>query len=108
MSRVYNELSAVVVTVEPLDGTGAAYLPTTARYRLDDCNTKQALVGWTTLTPATEMQISIPGSANDIKDTTLNKPEQKILTVNTDLDLATQQYSEYFYGVKNLSFAQES
>ena len=108
MSRTHNELSAVVVTIEPLDDGGDPFTPTTLRYRLDDCATKKTLGAWTAITPSTSVQVTIPGSANAIQDNTLNKPEVKILTVNADLDLDTQSYSQYSYRVKNLNFAQLS
>lgn len=107
MSRTHNELSQVTVTVNPIDTAGAAYTPTTARYRIDDCLTGKELVAWTTIdTPSTSMQISIPGSVNAIINSDRSTPESKILTVNTDNGLTTQQYSEYVYRVKDLKFAQ--
>jgi len=106
VSRTYNELSAVVITVEPLDPSGAAFTPTTARYRLDDCRTEKQLIPWTDLVVAESMLIDIPGSVNEIQDDTLNKPEEKLLTVNTDNGLETQQYEQYLYRVRNLGFAQ--
>lgn len=108
MSRTFNELTAVVVTIEPLNSAGVAFTPTTMRYRLDDCRTETNLVGWTSLTPSTSVTVTIPGSANSIQDNSLNKPEVKILTVNSDLGLDTQQYSQYSYRVENLNFAQAS
>lgn len=108
MSRTHNELSAVVVTIEPLDSAGDPYTPTTLRYRVDDCGTEKSLIGWTALTPATSVQVTIPGSTNSIQDNSLNKPEVKIVTVNADNGLDTQNYSQYSYRVKNLNFAQAS
>lgn len=108
MSRTHNELSAVVVTIEPLDTAGDPFTPTTLRYRLDDCATEKSLIGWTSLTPGTSVQVTLPGSVNSIQDNSLNKPEVKILTVNADLGLDTQSYSQYKYRVQNLNFAQAS
>lgn len=106
MAKIYNELSEVVVTVEPIDTAGDSYTPTTARYRLDDCLTEEELVPWTTIdTPSTSMQIVIPGDINAIIGNRRN-PEAKILTVNTDLGLATQTFEEYEYRVRDLKFAQ--
>ena len=34
--RIHNELSAVIITARALDTVGDPYVPTTARYRIDD------------------------------------------------------------------------
>ncbi|MGY8962537.1 MAG: hypothetical protein ACKVKT_03165 [Rhodospirillales bacterium] len=107
MSRTHNELSEVVVTVTPKDTSGNAYTPTTARYRVDDCLTGNERVAWTTIAvPSTSMQITIPGTANDIINSDRSTPEQTVLTVNMDKDLSTQHYEQYFYRIKDLLFAQ--
>ena len=105
MSKTVNELSQIVVTVVPKDTTNTVYTPTTARYRVDDCRSGDEMVDWTTLTPSTSMEITVPGSVNTIKDTTRLNPEAKIVTVNTDNGLSTEQSAEYEYRVKNLGFA---
>jgi hypothetical protein len=103
--RVHPELSAVTVQAEPKDTLKQAYVPTTARYRVDDCRTKQQLVNWTSLTPSTSMEIDIPGTVNAIIGDR-RTPEIKIVTVNTDKDLSTENFAEYSYGVRDLKFAQ--
>ena len=105
MSKIHRELTAVTVTVAPLDTTKTAYTPTTARYRVDDCRTKKQLVDWTSLTPSTSMQIAIAGSVNAIIGDR-RTPEIKTVTVNTDNGLSTEQNAEYKYGVQDLGFAQ--
>lgn len=106
MSRIHNELSEVIVTVEPRDTNNNPFTPTTARYRVDDCLTEKELVDWTTIAvPSTSMQIIIPGSINAIIGSR-RTPEPKVLTVNTDKDLSTQHYEEYIYRIKDLKFAQ--
>jgi len=105
MSRVFNELSQVVVTAEPKDTSNQPYTPVTARYRVDDCNSGNEMVGWTSLMPASSMQIVIPGTVNKIvSDLNRRPPEPKIVTVNTDEGLTTQHYEQYRYNVKNLGF----
>jgi len=106
VGKIYNELSEVTVTVEPIDTAGDPYTPTTARYRVDDCLSEDELVAWTTIpTPSTSMQITIPGSVNAIIGSR-RTPEPKVVTVNTDNGLATQTFEEYIYRVKDLKFAQ--
>ena len=104
MSRSHNELSQVTITANPRDLQNNPYSPTTARYRVDDCESKTELIGWTSIaTPSSAMEIVIPGSANKIIRSQRN-PESKVLTVNTDEGLSTQHYEEYIYRVKDLKF----
>jgi len=106
MSRIIDELNSGRITVEPFDIAGAATTPTTAEYRIDDCRTGKALVGWTTLTPSSVMTIDIPGSINAIINSDRATPEIKTVTVRIDDGLSTQNYTQYTYGVQDLGFAQ--
>ncbi len=106
MSRIIDELNSVSITIRPLDSDGDSTTPTTARYRIDDCRSETELVGWTDLTPAAFMFITIAGSVNAIINTARLSTEVKTVTVEIDKDLDTQQYSQYTYQVKNLGFAQ--
>lgn len=106
MSRTHNELSQVIVTVQPLDANGKATLPTTAEYRIDDCRTEKQLVNWTSLTPGISMTITIPGTVNAIINTDRATPEVKTVTVRIDNGLDTQHFAQYTYRVKDLNFAQ--
>lgn len=103
--RIHNELSQVIITVKPLNPQNKSYIPVTLRYKVNDCLTGDELVSFTAVTPTTRaMDITIPSSVNAIINTHLRNPEKKVVTINTDEGLATQHYSEYTYGVKNLSF----
>lgn len=101
--RFHNEESRVVITVEPFDLNKDPYTPTTARYRVDDCRSNNEMVDWTSLTPSTSMEITIPGTLNTIIEDR-NRKETKVVTVNTDNGLSTQHNSEYEYGIRNLKF----
>lgn len=103
--KVHNELSQVVVTASPKDTSGNPYTPTSARYKVTDCKTENEMVAWTSLTPSSSMEITIPGSVNII-ESDRNKWETKVVTVNTDNGLTTQHYAEYEYKVKNLKFVE--
>lgn len=105
--RTHNELAGITITITPFDTNGDAYTPTTARYRLDDCQSGNELIDWTAIAvPSTSMQVAIAGSLNAIIDTTLQTPERKIFTVNTDNGLSTQHFEQYRYKVKNLGYAE--
>jgi len=107
MSATHNELAAVTVTITPRDNNGDPYTPTTARFRLDDCLSGKELIDWTVIAvPSTSIQVDIAGSFNAIVNNTLQTPEKKVLTFNADNGLSTQSFTQYFYKIKNLGFAQ--
>ena len=101
--RVFNEKSSVTVTATPFDVDGIAYTPTTARYKVNDCRSGNELVAWTSLTPSTSMEITVPGSVNTIVNDR-NAKETKVITVNTDNGLSTEHNEDYTYAIKNLRF----
>jgi len=103
--RTINELSQATITARPVDLDGDLVVPTNARYRLDDLDSRRELVAWTSLTAATEMTITIPAASNAIIAVN-RKRERKVLTVEIDDGLASGHHSEYIYWVKNLHFAQ--
>jgi len=101
--REHNELSQVIVTALPKTAAGVAYIPVTASYTVHDCRSREELVASTTLSPAEEMQIIIPGSANKIIVSTA-RSEEKAVTVVTDSGLSTEHHSQYLYRIINLKF----
>ena len=101
--KKHNELSQVVVTVSPKDLNGDAYTPTTAKYKVNDQASRDEMVQYTSLTPATAMTITIPPSVNTIISDS-NEEEVKTVTVLLDEGLDTQHYIEYEYAVVNLRF----
>lgn len=105
MARTFNELSQVTFTVRPVDKDGDLFTPTTAKYRVDDLDSKAELVAWTTLTPSTEMTVTVPGSAHDIKQTSRRR-ERKVLTVKLDDGLSSEHNEQQIYWIRNLHFAQ--
>lgn len=102
MTDEFNEDTGITVKAFPKDSDGNAYTPTSARYRVDDRASGNTLVAWTTLTPATEIDITIPGSVNAMVGHA--KHELKIVTVNTDNGLDSEVNEEYHYNVKNLRY----
>ena len=104
MSRVVKEKSTNTITVRPKTKDGVLFTPTTVRYRLDDLDSKQELIGWTSATPSTAIAITIPGAKNAMISN--RKRERKVLTVQFDQGLDSEVNAEYIYWVKNLHFAQ--
>lgn len=99
-----NELSAATVTVNPLDETGTAVTPSSARYRLDDQVSQTEIIAWTDFSSlSTSMTISIPASAHVMVDPNLVE-ETKVLTVETDYSTDDAHVEEHEYVVTNLQF----
>ena len=101
--KTYNELQEVTITVRAVDRNGAVFTPTNARYRLDDLDSKEAIIAWTSLTPSAEMTITIPAASNPMQNAN-NALETKVVTVETNAGLTTAHPEEYRYKLKNLAF----
>lgn len=81
--------------------TDAPTAPTTVRYRVDDLSTNQEMVGWTSVTAATEVIINVAASANVINDQTDNR-ERRQITVEADAGLSTATRDQRTYFVENI------
>ena len=103
MSNSVNELSVLTMTIIPLDESGSAFVPTTARYRVDDVLSSTAMVAWTSVTPSKSMTVQIPASANTIIDAN-QETELKMFTFSTDDGTAAEHNEQIEYQVKNLKF----
>ena len=101
--KTFSEKGGATVTAHPRDRNGALFVPSNARYRIDDLRSRNALVAWTALTPAKSMTITIAESVNKIIDST-RKFETKVVTVEVDHGLDSARPDEIFYRVKNLEF----
>lgn len=80
------------------------FTPATIRYRLDDQTDGEAteIIGWTSVSPAPSVEITIPSSANRILEDD-NPYEYRVLTIQSDYDTDNQLSEEETYRVKNLS-----
>ena len=63
-----NEGEAFRLTVRPLSADLAATTPTTMRYRIDDLDQGTAVLDWTSLTPATSVNIIITSAQNAMRN----------------------------------------
>ena len=103
MTKIYNEKQQVTITTRAINRNGAVFTPTNARYRVDDLDSEEAIVAWTSLTPSAEMTITINATDNAMQNA--NSPlETRVVTVETDAGLATAHPDEYRYKLKNLKF----
>lgn len=59
----YAEGSTVAVTAD-FRASGAANTPTTVHYRLDNLNSGEKIIDWTSVSASSQVSISIPGTSN--------------------------------------------
>lgn len=62
------EGEAFRVTIRALTADLAASTPSTMRYRIDDLNQGNAVLDWTTLTPATSVNVIITAAQNAMRN----------------------------------------
>lgn len=62
------EGEAFRVTIRALTADLAASTPTAMRYRIDDLNQGNAVLDWTTLTPATSVNVVITAAQNALRN----------------------------------------
>jgi putative lipase involved disintegration of autophagic bodies len=113
-SRLVNnatpERSAFTLTAEFFDDATDVWsvsTPSTAQYRIDrirvgDPSCYQAVLDWTTLSPATSISIPITSDNNAIQND-WNRTEYRLVTVRADSGLATQYMGTFNYQIENLA-----
>lgn len=99
--KAVNEGSRLPVTFKLFDGDSAARTPTTLRYRVDCESTGRELIGWTDLTPASEVSLIVPATVNAIQNRS-NSFELKTMTVEADTGTVNAFTEEYTWRVNNL------
>lgn len=81
--------------------TAAASTPTTIHYRVDCKTTGRALLDWTSVIPASSVNLSILPGFNAIQDD-CNDFERKQVTVKLDDGLATQCVKAVSWEIENI------
>lgn len=89
-----NEGEAFRVTLRPLSADLAATTPTTMRYRIDDLVQGNAVLDWTSLTPATSVNVVITGTQNAIRNALCTERRQIVFEA-TDSDGSLRRTFEY-------------
>ncbi len=74
--------------------------PTTLRYRIDDPDTGEAVLTWTTLTPDDETTLTITGTQNTLSGCVPRSRRQ--LTVEANHGLSTCAIATRDYWIRNL------
>ena len=94
-----NEGSAVTFSVT-FYTAGVATAPSTIRYRVDDVDSEDNVVDWTSATATATASISIGASLNVMIDED-NHVERKVLTVEADNGTSTAFNASAYYDVVN-------
>jgi len=98
-----NEKSPVFMTMAFTDEFDAPLVPATVEWRLDDKEDDTEIVPWTNIpTPTSTMNLTVPGSDNNIKDEKHVK-ETKMFGVRVDAGFAGEGHAEFHYNVVNLT-----
>lgn len=94
---------AMPFTVRVLTVDLATATPSTARYRIDDLVQGNAVVDWTSITPANPMSVIVTGAQNALRNG--RDRERRIITVEaTDADGPRRSTLEYdVLGIPGLS-----
>ena len=98
-----NEGSSSKATVRFYDDSGAAFVPSSAKWRLTDSTNNRTLSDWQAIVPlAAVVTIEIPYSMNAIYNDR-NLYEERTITIQADTGSVSSQFSEEVrYKVRNL------
>jgi hypothetical protein len=88
------EGEAFRITIMALTENLAAATPTSMRYRIDDLNQGSAILDWTSLTPATSVNVVITAAQNAIRNTMCVERRQ-IVVEAADADGPIRSTLEY-------------
>jgi hypothetical protein len=101
-TRVINERSSMVVTVNFRDrSTSSGITPTNVSYRIDGDG---EILGWTSVTPASEMEITLTPAQTAIQNDS-RRVERKTLSVAADYGLDTQFIQTMSFQVRNQPYS---
>lgn len=96
----YHERSSFTATVYFRNSSDAAEAPTTVDYRIDGLTTDTAITGWTSVTPATSVSISVTPTENRVINNR-NRLERRQITVSANRGLSTETRDIVMYKVIN-------
>ena len=95
------EQSTAYLTVSFYDKADALAVPVSVTYRIDDANTGASIRAATSLTPASQIEITLDKNDNTILNTNA-KYEHSLVTVISVYGATDQVTDEYVYTVLNL------
>ena len=99
---IFNEGSQFTATARfRTRSTAAASTPTNVYYKLYNLNTRETITDWTSVSPASEVSITLTPTENTIKDQTHFKERIEFL-VAADYGLSTQVIGKTQYNITDL------
>lgn len=96
-----NENSAATVDLEFYDDSRALAAPSSIRYKVEDLETQQSLIPWTSVPAASTVTFTIPATAQAIINNQRSL-EKKALVVETTAANGSIHTEEEIYEVRNL------
>jgi hypothetical protein len=100
--EIVDEKSPLYATFTFTDEDGAAVIPNSVDWRIDDITNGVQILDWQSVSVVTNpTQITVPGSDNAISDQT-HISELRALTVRVDDGLPSEHYADKYYRIKNL------
>jgi len=96
----YKERSGFSTTAYFRDDSGASTVPTTVHYRVDDINSKTNITGWTAISAAASVTVTITPTENKMVNNGNN--ERRQLTVAADKGLSTESRDTLEWKVENI------
>lgn len=103
--EVINEASTATVAVRFYGTSNVLLTPSTIRYRIKDVSNDRVVKDWTTVTPASSIEIVIAAEDNEIYmdgSRPFRRFEERVLAVQANFDTSTQFTEEIRYLIKNL------
>ena len=99
--KILEESSFVATVYFRNRATKAAVVPTTVRYRVESLDRRIEIQDWTTVTPASSVDITMTSTFNEIQSDQ-TRLETKQLIVQADAGLSTQFNGRKTWKVRNM------
>lgn len=99
--KSFNEGSAVTVTAR-FRNNGATVVPLSVRYRVDNRTSRETVIDWTEVSPASLVTVTIPATANVLRSQR-NKSERFAVTFEANHGTATAFTNAKQYDVQNIN-----
>ena len=99
--KTFEEGTAVTVTATFRTTSGGSFTPTTVHYALRNETANASIVDWTSVTPASSVEISISATYISLNDQTNNKETFEV-TIVADKDTSTQVVKTKKFAVSNV------
>ena len=96
-----NEKTTAYVAVKFYDKAGALAAPSSVTWRLDCMTNSQQIADWSSISPASEIEITVGFALNAIINQA-NDTERRVVTVRAVYGASDELHSEFVYILQNL------